>query len=247
MKRMFSAILFLLEFFIAFPLSAQFDPSLISYLEDLDNKILMKGQTLTQEHIHDVWGRLDPYVIKALNELNTPEKSKKSQKENQANLDKDFQWEKVTYTLKKGEEIDEIELGAVQINFYPLGSHEWLVVYYHGVGLQPTSTFHVFKQNKQKIYELKETMEGLLPKREDLSNIERTALQVQFIPKPPESITTRFSTLHQLPAQGSRSNRSQIVWEKEAGVKPVFWFPQVDWHTVEGQFTEGRGPGEPLQ
>jgi hypothetical protein len=243
MKKIMPRIcLSLVALSLSFGVQAEFNDDLISHLRSLDNKILTRGKTLTDKKIADIWQRMDDDVLKALNSLDP----KLRQKAKLASLNQAFHWKKIINTLHKGEEVDQIELGAVQVQFYTLAGKTILAEYYHGVGITPTSTFRTFQfNNLEKNYSLKDKMEDLLPERDDLENLQRMALQIQFIPKGVESIVTRFSSLHQEPPRGKRSNRSQIVWEyQNSHLKPIFWFPQVDWHMVDGELVESRGPGE---
>ena len=241
MKTLLRWLMTLCLVFFSTPGEAQFSDGLLSHLLTLDHNVLTKGKTLSLKEVHDIWDRMDQETFTALNALDSKMKASDSEKK----LNEAFQWKKIIEMDKKGEEIEEMELGAIEIKFFSLGNHEWLAQYYHGVGISPTSTFRIFKKDKTG-YQIKYKMEDVLPNKEPLAAIEQSALQIQILPKPPESVTVRFSTIHQGPARGSRSNRSQIVWEKERELKPVYWYPQVDWHTVEEKIVEGRGPGEPL-
>ncbi len=199
-----------------------FSESLKQYITSLQDRVLLKESPLTRQETRAAWQKFDEEVLDLLAQTENPTEGKLNAKTSKVQL---------SIVERTSNEIEPIDLGTVEIQFYSLKNTKgdvWLALYLNDFGSKFSSTFHVFSKvngTYQRIFSF-EDVKGPW----DTQKMTNTIIQIQKMPEK----RLRFSSYH----LSEDKNRSQIVWEN---LKPRFWYPEVDFHRVGDTQVNGRG------
>ncbi|GEM_PF-3228873 len=239
---------FILLFVIFLPLQAQaFSENFRKELGQIQFHVMSSGGHMTGKEMEQTWKNFDEEILSLLNQ---------TEKTTEDTLNKAGTKVALSNVEHYGKEVEEIELGSVQANFFNVGTPKikkgtantplWLVVLTSEMGNVIASTFHLYKESEGR-YQLVATFEDTKGPWET-DKLLTMVLQVQKLADRQKGVF-QFATYYQpfrtgLKASGTEAvNRSQILWElRDASLKPLLWFPEVDWHSEGDKKVAGRGP-----
>lgn len=250
MKQSF---LFIVVLALLLPLQVQaFSENFKKEVGQIQFHVMSRGGPMTVQEMEQTWKKFDEEILSLLNQ---PEKSTEQA------LNKEGAKAELSLVERYGKEMEEIELGSVQANFFSMGTPKtkkgissspiWLVVLTSEMGNVIASTFHLYQESDKESggqYQLMAAFENMKGPWET-EKLLTTVLQVQRLPDRFRKGVFQFATYYQPFRTGSQAsnyeglNRSQILWEfRDSSLKPLLWFPEVDWHIKEDKKVIGRGP-----
>lgn len=205
------------------------------YAVSVQTPVMLKGQHFSSADAKHFWVKFDEEVISLLSQ------SKKADA-----LNKEGAPEELTYLDAKGGEEEILELGTIEAKFYDLDGNGkiWLVALsnsmYAGSDPLPTSTVHIYNATKDGKVQLAAAVDDVKGPW-DAEKVLFSNIQVQLIRPASKGASAEFATIYRPASKAGKVNRSQIVWNFDSSLRPVMYFPEVDFHTVGDQQVAGRG------
>jgi len=222
-------------FFVSSPVHADFSKAVIKAVSELQQAVVLYDQKkMNGAEAAKIWQLFDDDILAALNGgLETI---------SQDNLNKHYKWTDIYSMATEGDRA-KIKTGAIEAKFYRLNGEsttmpDWLVVYYQGLGVIPSSTFHIFKYRADRYQQA-----ARLEKTAFLN--EHPNLQWRVFQVVVSDYGRRFSTYIMPIASQEQVNRSEVQWSWDRkNLKALMWYPEVDYHTnKKGEVVAGRGQG----
>lgn len=213
--------------------SEAFSDGFKQYMTQLQTRVMYRGESFTPDEIKRAWGKFDEEIVSLLSQNKTEEA-----------LNKEAQATPLTFMDQKKGEVELVELGTIEARFYKLGP-AWLVSLNNGMTVGPSNTFHIYDNVRDKadgkFTRTAAFEETAGPWGQD--QLLTMGMQIQLLKAGKKG--SEFASFHK--PYRAKSNRCQIVWKYDgSSLKPVFWIPEVDWHTVDGQQVAGRGEAYPV-
>lgn len=265
MKGSFMKLKILGLIFIFSPLTVQaFSEDFLKDMAHIQSEVMLKGNTVVSKgDMEKAWNRFDAEILNLIN-------SKGKWSENE--LNGETKRKPLSITLKGNGEMEEIELGSIEVKFYDIEKGDaanpvWIAALVNDMEGIVANTFHVYmrppaeKRKKSKKnaeegglalsqYELVAAFENISGPWQfgDSESLMTMNIQIQKLWERSKPGSLQFATYHSPFVWKKRTmeevNRQQILWQLSGKeLKPLLWFPEVDWHITEGKRFDGRGEG----
>jgi hypothetical protein len=213
---------------------ADFAKQVVDSVQKLQEKIITSRRNINGAQLAATWALFDQDVLSSLNGGVLPL--------TQEALNAKYHLTDIRIPDSPGIP-NTINTGSIRVEFFPLQTNrskpDWLTVYYHGLGVVPASTFHIFTYKHDR-YVLAAKMEStsFINQHPDLL---WNGMQIQM--HPPKS-SDAFATYFVPVATSKPMNRSEVRWDWNGKrLKATRWTPEVDYHeTADGTVASGRGP-----
>ena len=228
-------LLLIALFLVSSSARADFSKPVIKAVSELQQAVVLYNQKkMNGAEAAKIWQLFDDDVLATLNggmETISAE-----------NLNKHYKWTDIYSVATEGDR-SKIKTGGIQARFYRLHgasatTPDWLVVYYQGLGVIPSSTFHIFTYRNDR-YQVGARME-----RTAFLN-EHPNLQWRVFQTIVDKYGRHFSTYIMPIASQEQVNRSEVQWSwNRKELQALMWYPEVDYHTdKKGEVVSGRGQG----
>lgn len=214
---------------------AEFSDQVLKSVRSLQEEILlMSRRNINAADAASLWAVFDQDVLRTFNGSLIPLTA--------ATLNQQYGLTDIRIPLKEVGQTGDMKTGFIRIEFFPLksqteGKPDWLTIYYHGLGVVPSSTFHIFRY-RNKRYVLAAAMEQTRF-LDTHPNLLWRAIQLQ-VKDNPGTLTAYYIPV----TRQQNPNRSKVSWRWDGKkLKAHHWVPEVDFHrNHEG--TVVSGPGE---
>ncbi len=219
------------------PSAAEFSDSVLDSVRNLQEDILFQSRrNINGADTAAMWALFDQDVLFSLNGGVVPLTMEELNKKYGVT---DIRVPAEIATHKKG--TSDVKTGAVRIQFIQLpsshkGKPDWMAIYYHGLGVVPASTFHIFRYDKKQ-YRLQAAME----KTSFLNahpRLQWSTLQIVHT-KRKQHFDSYF-----VPLSKGQSNRTKVNWKWDGKeLEAQYWIKHYDFHKDEnGAIVSKPGP-----
>lgn len=243
-----------------------FTESFKTDMANIQSEVMLKGsKSVSKYDMEKAWHRFDEEILTI---LNSKEKWSESDLNEQT---KNLPLSIILRGNGEMEEIElgSVEVKFFDVEKGDAANPVWVAALINDMEGIVANTFHVYTrlpvENKKKKskkesseseankipqYELAASFEDMVGPWQfgDAESLMGMNIQIQKLWERSKPGALQFATYHSPLVWKKKDlgdvNRQQILWKLSGkNLQPLLWFPEVDWHVVEGKRIEGRGEG----